>query len=108
MMPSAAYRLIIRKKFSDSQAEALCKQMFALGLDIVEKSGKCNLISTGRGLGDMGTALAAIKPAEASTINTFTKNILFTAIYINKQVQGCTLNSLVLNRQSGGLKSVGL
>ena len=39
--------------------------MFALGLDIIEKNGKTNLISTGRGLGDMGTALAAIKPAEA-------------------------------------------
>ena len=62
--------------------------MFALGLDIIEKNGKTNLISTGRGLGDMGTALAAIKPAEASTINTFTKNILFTAIYINKQANG--------------------
>jgi len=39
-------------------------------------------------MGDMGGALAAIKPVEASTINTFTKNILFTAIYINKQSNG--------------------
>lgn len=39
-------------------------------------------------MGDMGSALAAIKPTEASTINTFTKNILFTAIYINKQTNG--------------------
>lgn len=46
------------------------------------------MISTGRGMGDMGGALAAIKPVEASTINTFTKNILFTAIYINKQSNG--------------------
>ena len=36
----------------------------------------------------MGSALASLKPVEASTINTFTKNILFTAIYINKQTNG--------------------
>lgn len=73
---------------NDDQAASLCKQMFALGLDILDKNGSINLISTGRGMGDMGSALATLKPVEASTINTFTKNILFTAIYINKQTNG--------------------
>ena len=50
--------------------------------------GNTNLISTGRLLGEMGTTLNDLKPMEASTINTFTKNILFTSLYINKQTNG--------------------
>jgi hypothetical protein len=62
--------------------------MFALGLQMLEENGNVNLITNGRGMGDMGSALTVVKPSEASTINTFTKNILFTAIYINKQSTG--------------------
>lgn len=73
---------------NDDQASSLCKQMFALGLQMLEENGNVNLITNGRGMGDMGSALTVVKPSEASTINTFTKNILFTAIYINKQSTG--------------------
>ena len=62
--------------------------MFTLLLDIMRPDGNTNLISTGRLLGEMGTTLTELKPMEASTINTFTKNILFTSLYINKQPNG--------------------
>ena len=61
--------------------------MFSLGMDILKPSGTENIIEIARKLGDLGSKLAAEDP-RAGTLNTFTKNVLFTAIFMNKQPTG--------------------
>ncbi|CAG5113025.1 Oidioi.mRNA.OKI2018_I69.chr2.g7176.t1.cds [Oikopleura dioica] len=73
--------------YSEPENEKLSKQMFSLGMDILKPNGTENIIEIGRKLGDLGTKLAAEDP-RAGTLNTFTKNVLFTAIFMNKQPTG--------------------
>ena len=72
---------------SESEAEKISKQMFSLGMDILKPNGTENIIEIARKLGDLGSKLAAEDP-RAGTLNTFTKNVLFTAIFMNKQPTG--------------------
>ncbi|CBY31478.1 unnamed protein product [Oikopleura dioica] len=73
--------------YSETESEKLSKQMFFLGMDILKPNGTENIIEIARKLGDLGSKLAAEDP-RAGTLNTFTKNVLFTAIFMNKQPTG--------------------